>query len=95
MDYPTFPVDRRGQGGGVAKACAEQAAADSQGSRTCVCANTFDWGVALAGVGGGGERGGRMKKHPAVVPSSRRGNTSSESQRRENRAARKANLPTY
>ena len=31
----------RGQGDGVSKACAEQAAADSRGSRTCVCAITF------------------------------------------------------
>ena len=30
-----------GQGDGVTKACAEQAAADSRGSRTCVCASTF------------------------------------------------------
>ena len=30
-----------------------------------------------------------MNEHPTVVPSSRRGNTSGESQRRENRAARK------
>ena len=33
----------RGHGHGVLKACAEQAAADSQGSRTSVCANTFLW----------------------------------------------------
>ena len=38
---------------------------------------------------GGTRRGRRMNQHPAVVPSSRRGNTSSESQRRENGAARK------
>ena len=31
---------RDGQGDGVPKACLQQAAADSQGSRTCVCANT-------------------------------------------------------
>ena len=30
-----------GQGDGVPKACQEQAAADSRGSRTCVCANTL------------------------------------------------------
>ena len=30
-----------GQGDGVTKAGQEQAAADSRGSRTCVCANTF------------------------------------------------------
>ena len=32
---------QRGQGDGVPKACTEQAAADSRGSRTCVCASTF------------------------------------------------------
>ena len=63
----------RGQGDGVPKACAEQAAADSRGSRTCM------WHI----------QGGRMNQHPAVVLSSRRGNTSSESRRRENRAAPK------
>ena len=31
----------RGQGDGVPKAGVQQAAADSRGSRTCVCANTF------------------------------------------------------
>ena len=36
---------------------------------------------------GGTRRVWRMNSHPAVVPSSRRGNTSSESQKRENRAA--------
>ena len=30
-----------GQGDGVSKACRQQAAADSRGSRTCVCANTL------------------------------------------------------
>ena len=40
---------QRGQGDGVPKACAEQAAADSRGSRTCVCAKTFVPGVAHAG----------------------------------------------
>ena len=38
-----------GQGDGVPKAGAQQAAADSRGSRTCVCANTFVQGVAHAG----------------------------------------------
>ena len=38
---------------------------------------------------GGTRRGGRMKKHPAVVPSNRRGKTSSETQRRKSRAAKK------
>ena len=37
------------QGDAVTKACQEQAAADSRGSRTFVCANTFDAGVAHAG----------------------------------------------
>ena len=41
-----------GQGNGVPKACQEQAAADSRGSRTCVCANTFCPGVAHAGEEG-------------------------------------------
>ena len=45
-----------------------------------MCASTFP--------AGGTCRGGRMNEHPAVVPSGRRGNTSSESRRRENRAAR-------
>ena len=43
---------QRGQGDGVPKACAEQAAADSRGSRTCVCANTSCPWVAHAGVEG-------------------------------------------
>ena len=30
VDHPTFPVNHRGQGDGIPKACAEQAAADSQ-----------------------------------------------------------------
>ena len=34
-----------------------------------------------------------MNEYPAVVPSSRRGNTSSESRRRENWAARKGKWP--
>ena len=37
-----------GQENGVTKADREQAAADSRGSRTCVCANTFELGVAHA-----------------------------------------------
>ena len=52
---------------GVPKACAEQAAADSRGSRTCVCA------ITLLVDGSGTRRGGRINEHPAVVPSSRRG----------------------
>ena len=40
---------QRGQGDVVPKACAEQAAADSRGSRTCVCANTSCPWVAHAG----------------------------------------------
>ena len=34
-------IEQDGQGDGVSKACPEQAAADSRGSRTCVCAVTF------------------------------------------------------
>ena len=56
---------RRGPGDGVSKACAEQAAVDSQGSRTCVCKHLRPRGGTC--------RGGRMNKRPAVVPSSRRG----------------------
>ena len=41
-----------GQGDGVPKACLEQAAVDSWGSRTCVCANTCSPGVAHAGEEG-------------------------------------------
>ena len=40
-----------GQGDGP-KACVKQAAADSRGSRTCVCANTFATEVAHAGEEG-------------------------------------------
>ena len=42
-----------GQGDGVPKAGVQQAAADSRGSRTCMCANTFM-------LRGGTRRGGRM-----------------------------------
>ena len=63
-----------GKGDGVPKACRQQAAADSRGSRTCVCANTN----SLLGVAHEGEEG-----RIGVA------NTSSESQRRKNRAARK------
>ena len=42
-----------GQGDGVPKACHQQAAADSRGSRTCVCAITFS-------RAGGPRRGRRM-----------------------------------
>ena len=44
----TLPRDD-GQGDGVPKTGRQQAAADSRGSRTCVCANTFSRGVAHAG----------------------------------------------
>ena len=77
-----FPgIIARGHRDGVLKAGVQQAAADSRESQTCVCASTFP--------GGGTCRERRMNEHPAVVPSSRRGNTSSESRRRENRAAQK------
>ena len=55
---PSFVSPRRkeglpdiwdGQGDGVPKACPKLAAADSQGSRTCVCAITFCVVVAHAG----------------------------------------------
>ena len=43
----------RGQGDGVPKAGVQQAAADSRGSRNCVCAITFmGFGVAHAGEEG-------------------------------------------
>ena len=38
-----------GQGDGVTMACPKHAAADSRGSRTCVCAITFVCGLAHAG----------------------------------------------
>ena len=44
-----YTLPRDGQGDGVSKACPQQAAAVSRGSRTCVCANTFGRGVAHAG----------------------------------------------
>ena len=47
----TLPRDD-GEGDGVPKAGRQQAAADSRGSRTCVCANTFGRGVAHAGEEG-------------------------------------------
>ena len=46
-----YTLPRDGQGDGVPKACLEQAAADSRGSRTCVCASTFGSGVTHAGGG--------------------------------------------
>ena len=58
MLRPSFVSPRRkegppciwdGQGDGVPKAGPKQAAADSRGSRTCVCAITFSCGVAHAG----------------------------------------------
>ena len=43
-------IEQGGRGDGVPKACLEQAAADSPGSRTCVCAKTLiHFGVAHAG----------------------------------------------
>ena len=41
--------DEGGQEDGVPKAGLQQAAADSRGSRTCVCVNTVSWEVAYAG----------------------------------------------
>ena len=46
------PLEEMARRDGVSKAGLQQAAADSQGSRTCVCANTQP--------GGGTCRGGRM-----------------------------------
>ena len=43
-----------GQGDGVPKACLQQAAADSRGSRTCVCVQTP---FRLSGVAHAGEEG--------------------------------------
>ena len=45
------------------------------------------------GLRGGTRKGRRMNLHPAVVLSCRRGNTSSETQRRKSRAARKGKWP--
>ena len=54
-EHIDFSVPRRAQhlhsawpGDGVPKSGAQQAAVDSRGSRTCVCANTFVQGVAHA-----------------------------------------------
>ena len=47
----TLPRDD-GQGDGVPKAGRQQAAANSRGSRTCVCASTFGREVAHAGEQG-------------------------------------------
>ena len=49
VDNPTLPVNLRCQGDGVPKAGPQQAAADSRGSQTCVCASIFEHGVAHAG----------------------------------------------
>ena len=71
-----------GLGDGVPKAGQEQAAADSRGSRTCVCANTFAIGVAHAGEEG----------WINILPWYRLvgvAKTSSETQRRKSQAAQK------
>ena len=47
MGQNRWPDD--GQGDGVPKACHQQAAADSRGSRTCVCANTSSAGWHMQG----------------------------------------------
>ena len=69
------------------KACPKQAAADSRGSRTCVCENTLlESKVAHAG------REGRIN----VLPWYRQvgvAKTSRETQRRKSRAARKGKWP--
>ena len=47
-----FNDPENGQGDGVSKACLQQAAADSWGSQTCVCASIFGSKVAHAGEEG-------------------------------------------
>ena len=66
----------------VPKACLQQATADSQGSRTCVCANTSPLEVAHAGEEG---RSNVLPGHRPVGVVS----TCRETHRREDRAARK------
>ena len=73
------------RGDGVPKASLQQAATDSRGSRTCVCANIFDEWVAHAGRG-------KMNYHSFVVPSGTRDNTSSESWKTESQAAPKGSV---
>ena len=75
-----------GQGDGVPKACPKQAAADSRGSRTCVCAITWVWGVAHAG----GEGWINILPWYRLVGVAK---TSSETQRRKSQAARKGKWP--
>ena len=53
LDWLFDRINLDGQGNGVPKAGPEQAAADSRGSRTCVCAITFM-------IRGGTRRRGRM-----------------------------------
>ena len=69
-------------GVGVPKACQKQAAADSRGSRTCVCANTWVlvWHTH--------EWKGELTSCRGTVKSAWQ-KTSSETQRRKNQAARK------
>ena len=70
-----------GQGYGVPKAGPKQASADSRGSRTCVCANTYRWGWHRRGEG-----------WIDILPWYRPvgvAKTSSETQRRKSRAAQK------
>ena len=71
-----------GQGDGNPKACPEQAAADSWGSRTCVCANTSGPWVAHAG----GEGWIDVLLWNRLVGVAK---TSSETHRRKSRAAQK------
>ena len=91
MDCGTFKIsclmgrhhmEDAGQGDGVPKAGRQQTAAGSRGFRTCVCANTQTGGVAHAGEEGWID----------ILPWYRLvgvAKTSSQTQRRKSRAARK------
>ena len=82
-----MPIWTVARGMGVPKAGGQQAAADSRGSRTCVCATPFQDDVAHAG--------GR-KDEFTFLPWYRVvgvAKTSSETQRRKSRAARKGKWP--
>ena len=75
---------QRGQGSGVPKACHQQAAVDSQGSRTCVCKHLF---ARVAHAGGEGRINVLQWYRPVGVAK-----TSSETQRRKSRAAQKGRV---
>ena len=86
LRHGSLPREDDGQGDRVPKACHQQAAADSRGSRTCVCANTSGPWVAHAG----GEGWMNILPWYRLVGVAK---TSSETQRRESRAARKGKWP--